>query len=85
MEDVQAAPPPEGNDGRSPLRRRIADHWNGLGVAGKVGVIGGVAAAVVGGFVAVALFNTRATAAGVPAVNDEYWYHCRDCGGQGTR
>jgi hypothetical protein len=36
-----------------------------------MGVIGGVAAAVVGGFVAVALSSTRATSADVPAVNDE--------------
>lgn len=58
-------PQPGGSDGGRPLRRRIADRWNGLGPAGKAGVIviGGVAAAVVGGFFA--LSNTRATAAAV--------------------
>jgi hypothetical protein len=56
-------PQPEGSDGGRPLRRRIADRWNGLGPAGKAGVIviGGVAAAVVAGFFAPS--NTRATAA----------------------
>ncbi|MBD0844775.1 hypothetical protein [Streptomyces sp. TRM68416] len=59
-EDTQADPPPEGSDGKKPLRRRIADGWNGLGGAGKLAVIGGVVVAVVGGIVAVALSNPRA-------------------------
>lgn len=47
------------------MRQRIADRWNGLGPAGKAGVvvIGGVAAAVIGGFFAIS--STRATAAAV--------------------
>lgn len=54
-------PPPEGSDGKAPLRRRIADRWNDLGVTGKASVIGSAAAAaVVGGFFA--LSNTRASA-----------------------
>ncbi|MGP3970112.1 hypothetical protein [Streptomyces sp. 6N223] len=68
---VETDPPPEGSDGRRPLCWHIVDRWNGLGIAGKVGVFCGVAAAVVAGFVAVALASTRATAVGMPAVNDE--------------
>ncbi|MFI0218793.1 hypothetical protein [Streptomyces lydicus] len=60
--------PPEGSDGGRPLRRRIADRWNGLGRVGKVGVlIGGVAVAAVGGLLT--LSNGRVTAAA--AVEEE--------------
>lgn len=54
--------PPEGSDDERPLRQRIADRWNSLGPFGKAGVVvGGLAAAAVGGFLV--LSNTRATAA----------------------
>ncbi|MEV7441355.1 hypothetical protein AB0O22_09425 [Streptomyces sp. NPDC091204] len=56
-EDVQADQPPEGSDGERPLRRRIADRWNGIKPAAKM--IGGVtAAAVAGGLIA--YYRTRA-------------------------
>lgn len=46
-------PAPEASD-RS-LRQRIADRWNGLGTAGKAGVVAGSVAVVLGGgFLAVA-------------------------------
>jgi hypothetical protein len=60
--------PPEGSDGEKPLRQRIADRWNGLGPAGKAGVIVIGAAAVIGGFFA--LSSTRATAAAVADEED---------------
>lgn len=42
-------PPPGDNDDVKPLRQRIADRWNGLGTAGKAGVIG-AAVLVAGAF-----------------------------------
>ncbi|WCN03675.1 hypothetical protein [Streptomyces sp. M92] len=52
---------PEGSHEAKPLRRQIADRWNSLGPVGKVGMVGGIAAAAVGGFFA--LSNSRTTTA----------------------
>ncbi|MFD5029382.1 hypothetical protein ACFWM0_02965 [Streptomyces sp. NPDC058405] len=60
-----SGPPPESDVERKPLRRRVTGTWNKLGLASKAGVIG-VAAAVVGGVIAVA--HARATAV---AADDE--------------
>ncbi|MGW6404289.1 hypothetical protein [Streptomyces sp. NPDC055134] len=49
LEGVPSGPPPEGSDKRKPLRRRIADRWNGLGRTGQAAI--GVTAVVVGGVV----------------------------------
>jgi hypothetical protein len=63
-------PPPEGSDGKKPLRQRIADRWNRLGPTGKAGVIviGSVTAAMVAGLLASS--NTLATAADAVAEED---------------
>lgn len=58
----RSEPPPGGSDGGRPLRQRIAARWNGLAPAGKAGVIGGLAVALVKGFFV--LSNARASAAG---------------------
>ncbi len=39
---------------KRPLRQRVTDRWNGLNVAGKAVVVGGVVMAVVGGLVLLA-------------------------------
>jgi hypothetical protein len=51
--------PPEDSAEQKPLRRRIADRWNGLGPAGKVRLIAIGGIAVVGGFLAIS--STRAS------------------------
>ena len=48
-----SGPPPEDDVERKPSRHRVTDAWNKLGPAGKAGAIG-LAAAVVGGAIAVA-------------------------------
>ncbi|MFD7867352.1 hypothetical protein [Streptomyces sp. NPDC059783] len=40
--------------GSSPLRRRVADRWNSLNIAGKALVVGGVVITVVGGLILLA-------------------------------
>lgn len=51
--ELPSDPPPDNEVERKPLRRRVTDAWNKLGPASKAGAIG-VAAAVVGGAIAVA-------------------------------
>ncbi|WP_051900881.1 hypothetical protein [Streptomyces aureus] len=58
-EDIQADPPPGDSDEEKSLHRRIVDGWNGLGVAGKLGVAAAVAGAIV--LVAAALSSTDET------------------------
>lgn len=58
MTDTTDEQPPEPtaalDEAQRPLRQRVADRWNGLNVAGKAVVVGGVVLTVAGGLVLLA-------------------------------
>lgn len=67
-DDQAPEPTPDPEDTQRSLRRRVADRWNSLNVAGKAVVIGGVVITVVGGIIVLA--GARRSSAG-PECDDD--------------